>query len=227
MMVKRSRVLVVEDNEDMRQAVAGFLADSGYKVNSVSNGEDVFGGKLFYDSDIAILDIALPGMNGLEITRRLKEEGFDGPIIGLTARDTIDDKLVGLSVGMDDYIVKPFDLRELQARIDAQLRAHGVMHDLSTLTTSRFRLEPKRHKFFANGDEVKLTLVEFRIMQTLMQRNQTTVNAQDIIEAAWGDEAQLSNPPLRIHISNLRSKIGDKDLQIIQTVPGIGYLLND
>lgn len=211
----------------MRQAVAGFLADNGYRVNSVSSGEAVFSKKLHFDSDIAVLDIALPGMDGLEITRRLKEDGFDGPIIGLTARDTIDDKITGLSTGMDDYIVKPFDLRELQARIDAQLRVHGVMHDLSTITTSNFRLEPKRHKFLAYGEELKLTLVEFRIMQILMQHNQTTVNTQNIIEAAWGDEAQLSNPPLRIHISNLRSKIKDNNLRVIQTVPGVGYLLND
>jgi DNA-binding response OmpR family regulator len=211
----------------MRTAVAGFLSDNGYKVHTAPSGEVLFEKKLHLTADLAVLDIALPGISGIEITRRLKEDGFEGPVIALTARDTIDDKLYGLSSGMNDYIVKPFDLRELQARIDAQLRTRGLMHGMSTVSTSRFRIEPKRHKFFMDDKPVKLTLVEFRIMQILMQHNQTTVNTQDIIDAAWGEDNPTISPPTRIHISNLRNKINDKSLTIIQTIPGVGYMLND
>lgn len=223
----RSKVLVVEDNEDMRIAVADYLRSNGYVVSSVRSGEELFTKELQLHADIALLDISLPGISGLEITKRLKQSGFDGPIIALTARDTVDDKLLGLETGMTDYLVKPFDLRELRARIDAQLRIHGQNHDLSPISTEHFRIEPRRHRFYQDGIEKKLTMVEFRIMHILMQNNQTTVNTQDIIDHAWGEDAALSNPPIRIHISNLRSKINDDTLTVIQTVPGIGYLLND
>jgi two-component system OmpR family response regulator len=223
----RAKVLVVEDNTDMREAVVGYLRSNGYVVSGVGSGEDVFSHDLQLKADIALLDISLPGISGLEITKRLKQTGFDGPIIALTARDTVDDKLVGLEAGMTDYLVKPFDLRELRARIDAQLRIHGQNHDLSSISTDHFRIEPRRHRFYHDGKEVKLTMVEFRIMHILMQNNQTTVNTQDIIDHAWGEEAGLTTPPIRIHISNLRSKIRDENLTVIQTIPGIGYFLND
>ena len=211
----------------MREAVSDYLRSNGYVVASFRSGEEVFDKNLQLNADIALLDISLPGISGLEITKRLKQAGFDGPIIALTARDTVDDKLLGLETGMTDYLVKPFDLRELRARIDAQLRIHGQNHDLSPITTEHFRIEPRRHRFYQEGVEKKLTMVEFRIMHILMQNNQTTVNTQDIIDHAWGEEASLTNPPIRIHISNLRSKIQDDNLTLIQTVPGVGYLLND
>jgi DNA-binding response OmpR family regulator len=223
----RAKVLVVEDNTDMREAVVGYLRSNGYVVSGVGSGEDVFSQDLQLKADIALLDISLPGISGLEITKRLKQTGFDGPIIALTARDTVDDKLAGLDAGMTDYLVKPFDLRELRARIDAQLRIHGQNHDLSSISTDHFRIEPRRHRFYHDSKEVKLTMVEFRIMHILMQNNQTTVNTQDIIDHAWGEDASLTSPPIRIHISNLRSKIKDENLTVIQTIPGIGYFLND
>lgn len=223
----RVKVLVVEDNTDMRQAVTSYLQSNGYVVFSAGSGEEVFSKDTYLDSDIALLDISLPGISGLDITKRLKQSGFDGPIIALTARDTIDDKLIGLETGMTDYLVKPFDLRELRARIDAQLRIHGQNNDLSPLSTEHFRIEPRRHRFYQDGTELKLTMVEFRIMHILMQNNQTTVSTQDIISHAWGEDAALTTPPVRIHISNLRSKINDESLSVIQTIPGVGYFLND
>jgi DNA-binding response OmpR family regulator len=211
----------------MRTAVARFLRDNAYLVHETDSAEAALAQDQLNDCDIAIVDIALPGISGIELTSQMKSQGFTGPIIALTARDTVEDKIEGLTIGMNDYIVKPFDLRELMARINTQLRAAGNQHDMADVQTARFKLQPRRHRFFANGKEQKLTIVEFRIMQKLMQHNHTIVNSQDIIEAAWGDEASLSNPPLRIHISNLRAKISDDSLQIIQTVPGLGYMLDD
>lgn len=226
-MVNKISVLVVEDNTDMRHAVSQYLSDNGYIVYSAESAEEAMKNEYPSRSDIAILDISLPGITGIEFTETLKSEGFDGPIIAVTARDTVDDKITGLSVGMDDYIVKPYDLRELVARINAQLRSKGSFHDLAPIRTTHFVIEPKRHKFFVDSVETKLTLVEFRLILKLMQHNRATVNAQDLIEAAWGEDAATTNPPIRIHISNLRSKIKDTSLTKIQTVPGIGYILND
>jgi len=226
-MIHKANVLVVEDNEDMRSAVTGYLADNGYVVRSAPSAEVAIDKNYPAESDIAVLDISLPGITGLQFTEVLKQQGFDGPIIAITARDTIDDKIIGLGVGMDDYIIKPFDLRELVARINAQLRTKGSQHDLASVKTSHFRIEPKRHKFYMNDTETKLTLVEFRLMLKLMQHNHTTVSTQDLIESVWGEEANTTNPPIRIHISNLRTKLQDTHLTIIQTVPGVGYMLND
>lgn len=218
---------MVEDNADMRVAVCTYLQDNGYIVYSAKSAENALQMGLSDKADIALLDIALPGMSGLRLTQALKEQGFEGPIIGLTARDTVEDKIIGLGTGMDDYLVKPFDLRELMARINAQLRAKDTHHDLAPVTTADFKIEPKRHKFYKNAKELKLTLVEFRIMLKLMQHTHATVNSQDLIEAAWGETAATSTPPLRIHISNLRNKINDTNLTVIQTVPGIGYMLSN
>jgi len=220
-------ILVVEDNQDMRQAVCSYLRDLGYVVSQSATAEQVLSGKLYEGKDILLLDILLPKMSGLELTQELRSLGFSQSIIGLTARDTIDDKILGLETGMNDYIVKPFDLRELDARINVQLRLADAYHDLRTVTTKSFKIEPKRHKFFAYEQAVKLTAVEFRLMLRLMQSNHSAVTTADIIEYAWGDDAMLTNPPIRIHISNLRTKINDKHLQIISTVPGVGYMLQD
>lgn len=223
----RIKVLLVEDNNDMRDAVKQFLLDSGYQVLSSASAESAIAENFTNTCDLAILDIALPKMTGLELTQYMRSNGYDGPIIGLTARDTVDDKVIGLETGMNDYIIKPFDLRELEARVKAQLRIIGSYNDLQSVKTNNYRIEPKRHKFFIKEQEKKLTSVEFRIMLKLMQFNHSTVKANDLIEYAWGEDSSLNNPPIRIHISNLRNKIGDTKLQIINTIPGMGYMLND
>jgi DNA-binding response OmpR family regulator len=128
---------------------------------------------------------------------------------------------------MSDYIIKPFDLRELDARINAQLRTRGIFHDQASIATKNFKIIPKTHRFLVRGKLTKLTLVEYRIMLRLMQNNHGIVTTQDIIEFAWGEEASTTTPPIRIHISNLRNKIGDNQLTTIQTIPGIGYMLQD
>ena len=225
--MSKLNILLVEDNSDMRNAVKEFLQDIGYGVSTASSAEKAIRENYHNSSDLAILDISLPGMSGLEYTQYIRSNGYDGPIIGLTARDSIDDKIVGLETGMNDYVIKPFDLRELEARIKAQFCTVGSYNDLQPVSTKNFRIEPKRHKFFSNGKEVKLTSVEFRIMLKLMQFNHSTVNTADLIEFAWGEDYNLTNPPIRIHISNLRSKINDVDLQIISTIPGKGYMLQD
>lgn len=219
--------MLVEDNFDMRDAVKHFLIDSGYQVISCDSAETAIRNDHINNCDLAVLDVSLPGMTGLELTDYMRKNGYDGPIVGLTARDTIDDKISGLDSGMNDYIIKPFDLRELEARIKAQLRNIGSYNDLQSVKTKNFRIEPKRHKFFVSNQEKKLTSVEFRIMLKLMQYNHSTVNTNDLIEYAWGEDPSQTNPPMRIHISNLRNKIGDSKLQIINTVPGTGYMLND
>lgn len=225
--MSRPKVLLVEDNRDMREAVKAYLKDKGYQVFAFESAENAISSTFQDQADITLVDISLPGMSGLEYTNKIKNEGYTGPIIGITARDSVDDRVSGLSTGMSDYIVKPFDLRELDARINAQLRTRGIFQNQATITTKNFKIVPKTHRLFKNEKQVKLTLVEYRIMLRLMQNNHGIVTTQDIIEFAWGEEASTTNPPIRIHISNLRNKIGDNQLTKIQTIPGIGYMLQD
>jgi DNA-binding response OmpR family regulator len=220
-------ILLVEDNTDMRHAVSSFLRDIGYGVVDSPDAERVMQSRAYSNCDLAILDISLPRMSGLELTQHMRSDGFSEPIIGLTARDTVDDKVTGLETGMNDYIIKPFDLRELEARVKAQLRMRSVHNDLQPIKTKNFKIEPRRHKFFMGDEEIKLTVVEFRLMLKLMQHNHAVVTSNDLIDFAWGSDENVINPPIRIHISNLRSKIGDKDLSIIATVPGTGYIFQD
>ncbi len=225
--MSKVKILVVEDNLDMRRAVASYLRDIGYSVADYPDAETAIEEPSFANYDLAVLDISLPKMDGLELTQHMRANGFEEPIIGLTARDTIDDKVAGLESGMNDYLVKPFDLRELEARIKAQLRTRYTHNDLQSIATTRFKIEPRRHKFFVRKKEVKLTLVEFRLMLKLMQHRHAVVALNDLIDFAWGDDASMIRPPIRIHISNLRNKIGDTSLSVINTVPGRGYLLQD
>lgn len=221
------KILIVEDNRDMREAVKAYLQDKGYLVYAVDSAESALKSPYQHQADITLVDISLPGMSGLEYTNKIKNEGYAGPIIGITARDSVDDRVNGLGTGMSDYIVKPFDLRELDARINAQLRNRDIFQDQASITTQNFKIIPKTHQFLVRDKLVKLTLLEYRIMLRLMQNNHGIVTTQDIIEFAWGEEASTTTPPIRIHISNLRSKIADEQLTTIQTVPGIGYMLQD
>jgi len=140
----------------------------------------------------------------------------------MTARDSIVDKIKGFDLGLTDYIVKPFDLLELRARIRVHLKQKE-----NALKTPRFELKPQSLEFFADGTRIDMTNLELRIMEILMKNNHTLTKMNDIIEYAWGEDASLSNPPIRIHIANIRRKIGDDTFKIIRTISGVGYIFSD
>ncbi len=227
MAMYKATVGVVEDNDTMRKAIVDSLKSHNYTVFSADRAETVLENRMYEQSDIMIIDISLPGISGYELTQEIRKQGYDGGIIAVTARDTVEDKLLGLDRGMNDYIVKPFDMRELIARINVQLRAVNQHHDFSPIHTKRFYIDPKQYRFKMDDKVIKLTLVEFRLMRKLMKQHFTTVTNVDLIEAAWGEDVVTSNPPLRIHIANIRHKIKDTTFTILRTVPGVGYILYD
>lgn len=220
------KVLVVEDNTDMREALRSFLSLHGFKVIAVDSTEDGIDAVDENEFDIALIDINLPGKSGFSMIEYIRERGKVVPLIAMTARDGLQDKLAGFELGLNDYIVKPFDLRELLARMQSHIRSTFSSED-TELVTATYRLDPTAWEFYVYDKLVALTQIEFRMMHILLKHNRSVVQIDDLIEYVWGDKPDSLHPPVRIHLANLRKKIHDRDCTIIKTIPGIGYKLTD
>ncbi len=218
-----NKILIVEDNQDMRESLSKFLNEEGAKVTSVANAEDGIDAVDENEFDIAIIDINLPGKSGFSLIEYIREQGLTYPLIAMTARDGIVDKIKGFDLGLTDYIVKPFDLLELRARIQVHLKSK----DSKSIKTKNYELKPESFEFLHKGKKIEVTMLEMRMLEILLRHNQTMVTVDDLIEFAWGDSPDIVNPPVRIHIANLRKKLGDTNYQIIRTIPGVGYIFND
>ena len=217
------RLLVIEDNRDILANVADYLAAQGHIVDCAENGPGGLHLALTEAYDLIVLDIGLPGMDGYAVCARLRDAGSSIPIIMLTARDALDDRLHGLKSGADDYLVKPFALSELAARIDAVLRRSGgharqlrvadLLLDLGTLQAER------------SGQALKLNPTCLKILELLMRKSPATVRREALETALWGD-APPSSDSLRSHIHQLRQVI-DKPFAtpLLQTLHGVGYRL--
>jgi DNA-binding response OmpR family regulator len=217
------KILLVEDNQDMRESLRSFLLEDGAKVIAVASAEDGIDAVDENTFDIAIIDINLPGKSGFQLIEHIREEGHTYPLIAMTARDAIVDKVKGFDLGLTDYIVKPFDLLELRARI----AVHTKQASSDSITTRRFKLHPASFEFYDGKKKIECTTLELRILEILMRNNHVLVPLDDLVEFAWGDQNDLVNPPVRIHIANIRKKIQDTNFQIIRTIPGVGYIFND
>lgn len=217
-------ILLVEDSPDMRENLASFLKNEGFKVSAVSSAEE---GIDEVDEDVfdaGIVDINLPGKSGFELIEYIREQGIEMPLLAMTARDGIEDKLRGFNLGFTDYIVKPFNVRELHARLLVHLQGSAQSED-QPLKLGPYKINPKNMRFSIKNSFVELTQLEFRIMYLLMRNVNTLVLLDDLIEYVWGESGELVSPPIRIHIANLRRKIDDNNFDIIRTIPGKGYIL--
>lgn len=219
-------ILIVEDNQDMRKGLEQFLDREGFSVSSVASCEDAIDEVDENHYDGAVIDINLPGKSGFDLIEYIREQGHTFPLIAMTARDGIDDKIKGFDLGLTDYVVKPFDLKELLARLNAHLKITDDQKD-QFLKTENFSLKPNSYEFKKNKKTIELTQLELRIMHVLMLNNHSLVSIDDLINFVWGESEDLVTPPIRIHIANLRRKISDTDYRIIRTIPGTGYIFND
>ena len=217
------RILLVEDNRDILANLADYLEIKGYTVDCAQDGLTGLHLAASQSYDLAVLDVMLPGMDGFTLCQRLRDGRNNLPVIMLTARDTLDDRLQGFSSGADDYLVKPFELSELAARVEAVLRrANGASRLLvvADLTLDLDSLEVSRL-----GKSIKLNPIGFKLLETLMRRSPSVVRREQLEEAIWGDDCPDSDS-LRSHIHQLRQSI-DKpfDTPLLQTVHGIGFRL--
>lgn len=222
-----TRALIIEDNQDMRQALGRFLENEGFKVQLVSSAEEAIDEVDENDFDIALIDLNLPGKSGFSMIEYIREQGIKMPLIALTAQDQVESKVRGFELGLTDYLVKPFSLKELVARIRVHLANAGPTNKTALVSTAHYTIDPEGMEFFANKKRVELTQLEFKIMHLLMNNQGALVKLDDLIEHVWGEQDDLITPPVRIHIANLRKKINDTNYEIIKTVPGTGYIFKD
>lgn len=220
------RILVIEDNQKLADSLARGLAQEGYAVDCLMRGDDGERRMIMNhrDYDLLILDVNLPGKNGLHICTFLRSNGIMTPIIMLTARDTTEDKIIGLDCGADDYLVKPFSFEELLSRVRALSRRPHTMLPL-TLEIGDLVLNPTTQEVFQNKRKITLTLKEFRLLEFFMSKPNEVINRQQIIDHNWDFQFNPFSRVVDVHINNLRNKLNNKDGATLETIRGIGYRL--
>jgi len=220
------RLLMVEDEKYMAEAVAQVLKKNNYSVDLAYNGEDGLDCGLSGIYDIIILDIMLPKMDGISILKELRRNGIETPVILLTARGEVEDKVRGLDSGADDYLAKPFHTDELLARLRALARRKTELINDGILKFGDIKLNPYNLLLVSGNKEAELTLKESQLLELLIKRNGIIVSKENIIEKLWGYDTDAEDNRVEIHVSLLRKKLALVDSDVyIHTVRGAGYVL--
>ncbi len=220
------RILIVEDQGNLAEALAQILKKNNYTVDIANDGETGLDNALSDIYDLIILDIMLPKIDGITILRHLRKEKIVTPIIMLTAKGEISDKVKGLDSGADDYLAKPFATEELLARIRAMTRRKGEIIEDNTLTFDDIQLNTSSLKLTSGEREVKLTLKESEILEILINRRNIATSKEIIIEKLWGFDAEVEHNHVEVYISFLRKKLSFLASRvIINTIRGVGYML--
>ena len=218
-----TRVLVVEDEADIAHFIERGLVYKGYEVSVAENGEQALDLARDSSPDLVILDLMLPGLDGIDVCRRLRAAG-SLPIIVLTARDAVSDKVEGLEAGADDYLTKPFAFEELLARVRALLRRRAPLDEL--ITTGDLTIRPASREVTRGGRPVELTRREYELLELLAFNANRVVSKETIFEKVWGFEYDGESDAIKVYIRYLRRKLnaaGERDL--IRAVRGVGYML--
>jgi two-component system response regulator MprA len=222
-------VLVVDDDRAVREALRRALTLAGYETREAADGEQALELVVQAMPDAVVLDVGLPGIDGLEVCRRLRLLGNRVPILMLTARDAVSDRIDGLDVGADDYMIKPFDVGELKARIRALLRRSGPeAEDPDVLSFAEVRLDRNRHGAEVSGELVELTRTEYQLLELLMLNPKRVLEHSLIYDRVWGYDFGPASNALRVYVGYLRRKLeGAGARQLIHTVRGVGYVLRE
>ncbi len=223
-----TRILVVEDEDSFSEALAYLLGREGFEVGVADTGTRAIEEYDRHGADLVLLDLMLPGLSGTEVCRQLRSRS-NVPIIMLTAKDSEVDKVVGLELGADDYVTKPYSSRELVARIHAVLRRNGdagySSDDGHLLVAGPVRLDTERHIVTVNNETINFPLKEFELLEFLMRNSGRVVTRMQLIDRVWGSDYVGDTKTLDVHIKRVRAKI-EKDPAnpvLIQTVRGLGY----
>lgn len=223
-----AKLLVVDDEPNIRDLLATSLRFAGFDVAAASNGTEALEAARVQPPDLAVLDVMLPDMDGFTLTRRLRASGAHFPVLFLTARDDVDDKVAGLSAGGDDYVTKPFSLDEVVARIRAVLRrTRPLDDDSSVVRIDDLELDDDAHEVRLGSDVIELSPTEFRLLRLLMMNPNRVLSKAQILDHVWDYDFNGDPSIVESYISYLRRKI-DTDPSVvprIQTKRGIGYML--
>ena len=217
------RVLLVEDDRHLGRLLLDGLSREGYEVDWVRDGYSAVNRILEEDYDLVLLDIMLPKMDGIKVCKRIREVK-DIPIIMLTAKGQIEDKVEGLSAGADDYITKPFSFKELLARIGAVLRRYKK-EGPDTLKVGELELKLKSFEVYYRGKRIPMTQREFKLLRLLAERVNTAVSREEIYSKVWGYSYGEASNVVDVYIKNIRTKLEDKEHKLIKTVRGYGYMM--
>lgn len=221
-------VLIVEDDPDLLAVLPRILTGAGYSVRTASDGEDGLNKVLDVAPALAILDVGLPKLSGYELARELRSRGYQFPVLMLTARVTVDDKVSGLDAGADDYLAKPFEYAELLARVKALLRRSTITAGSSTMRVRDLSVDPATRKVERAGKVIDLTQKEYALLEYLVRNAGRIVSRQMISEHVWKHDVDPLTNVVDVYINYLRKKLDeDKHNPLIQTVRGRGYVIKD
>ena len=230
MLKTQSYILITEDESDIRELIAYHLEQNSFSVKQAKSAEEA----LYIINEqkpiMILLDLMLPKMSGLELCRKLKAESQtqDIPILMLTAKSKKEDIIKGLEMGADDYVTKPFDVREVVARVRALLRRKTSAHELGQpgFSYKKLKIDWERHKVYIHAQPISLTLMEFKILKCLIQNQGRVLTRDRLLDGVLGKEAAVVDRTIDVHIQSLRKKMGEKN-QYIETIRGIGYRFRD
>jgi DNA-binding response OmpR family regulator len=222
-----AKVLLVEDEADIRQALATHLVREGYTVTQCGRGDAALAAVLREAPDLVVLDVMLPGQSGIDVCRELRARGIDVPVIMVTARSTEVDRVVGLEIGADDYVVKPFGLQELLARVRARLRRDAARtgRNVSTYQFGGIKADFDRHDVSRDGTRVELTPKELHVLQLLVKYRGQVISREQMLHDVWGYDTAPTTRTVDTHILKLRQKLEDDPAnpRWILSVYGEGY----
>jgi two-component system response regulator MprA len=222
------RILVVDDDRAVREALRRALVLGDYEVELAEDGEQTLERIAQSVPDAMVLDVGLPGIDGLEVCRRVRRTGSRVPILILTARDQVADRIDGLDAGADDYMIKPFDVGELKARLRALLRRANPGSDTGTLSFAGVQLDASRHGAQVGESFVELTRTEYQLLELLLLNPRQVLSHSLIYDRVWGYDFGPSSNALRVYVGYLRRKLQEAGApDVIHTVRGVGYSLRE
>lgn len=223
---ERGRVLVIEDDRRTADFVRQGLMEAEFEVEVASSGDEGFRSARRGAHDVLVLDLMLPGMDGLQLLSRLRDQGVNTPVLILSAKRSVDDRVLGLQTGGDDYLIKPFVFAELLARIESLIRRSRGSHEPVRLQASDLMLDLLGRKVYRDGKEIELQPQEFGILEYLVRNHDQVVTRKQILRHVWGYNFDPSTNIVEVHICRLREKIELPDRpKLLRTVRGAGYIL--
>ncbi len=219
------RLLVVDDEDNLRSMLAAALAHNGFEVETASDGNEALASLSEHNSDLVVLDVMMPGIDGFEVCRRMRANADTTPVLFLTARGDTSDKVRGLKLGGDDYLEKPFSLEELTARIEAILRRTDAADAAPALMLGDLTLDEDAHQVVKAGEHVHLSPTEFRLLRYLLLNQRRVVSKAQILDAVWGYDFEGDEGVVETYVGYLRRKVDTSEPRLIHTVRGAGYAM--
>jgi len=226
-MAAEARLLVVDDEPNIRELLSASLRFAGFDVTTAADGQQALTAARKEHPDLLVLDVMMPGVDGFEVVRRLRSEGVHAPVLFLTAKDSTEDKVAGLSLGGDDYVTKPFSLEEVVARIRAILRRNGVTAEQqqSRLTFADIEMDDDTHEVWKAGEPVALSPTEFKLLRYFLQNAGRVLSKAQILDHVWNYDFRGDDNIVESYISSLRRKVDTTQPRLIHTLRGVGYVL--